>query len=275
MSTIAPTLTRARFSGAPSWSWRLADLPSPVLALLLPIVLLFLWQLALYMGWASPHILPPPQKVLQRLWLLASSGDLVYHLQTSLTRVAWGFLFGLLIGIPLGILMGLSRTAEAYLLPSFKALSLIPPLGWIPLLILLVGIEETLKIVVITKAVVTPVTLSTLKGIRIIPRNYFEVASVNQLSPWQTFRKLILPATVPSLFTGVRYGLSNAWMALVAVELLAASEGIGYLLVWGRQLFQLDLVMACIIVIGSLGLLFDGLFARIETRLLAWRRTAY
>lgn len=280
MSTLAPTtLTPTRARRLPSlrspWRWQLASLPAPILALLLPMALLVLWQWALYRGWATPHILPPPQKVLLRLWSLVTSGDLSYHLGVSLTRVGWGFLFGLLIGTPLGLVMGLSRSAEAYLMPSFKALSLIPPLGWIPLLILLVGIEEALKIIVITKAVVTPVTLGVFKGIRIIPKGYFEVAKVNRLSPLQTFVRLILPATVPSLFTGVRYGLSNAWMSLVAVELLAASEGIGYLLVWGRQLFQLDLVMACIIIIGALGLLFDGLFARIETKLLNWRRTAY
>lgn len=259
----------------PLWRWRPAPLPRVVLALILPLALLALWQLALQQGWATPHILPPPQKVIQRLWALTASGDLSFHLLTSLARVGWGFLFGVGIGVPLGVLMGVSRTAEAYLMPSFKALSLIPPLGWIPLLILLVGIEEALKIIVITKAVITPVTLSTFKGIRIIPAGFFEVAKVNRLSRWQRFSRLILPATVPSLFTGIRYGLSNAWMALVAVELLAASEGIGYLLVWGRQLFQLDLVMACIVIIGLLGLSFDALLAYLERRFLRWRRVAY
>ena len=272
MTTLTST---SALTSRPLWRWRPAPLPKVVLAFILPITLLALWQLALQQGWASPHILPPPHKVLQRLWALAESGDLSFHLLTSLTRVGWGFLFGLLIGIPLGVVMGLSRTAESYLMPTFKALSLIPPLGWIPLLILLVGIEEALKIIVISKAVVTPITLNIFKGIRIIPAGFFEVAKVNRLSGWQTFHRLILPATVPSLFTGVRYGLSNAWMALVAVELLAASEGIGYLLVWGRQLFQLDLVMACIVIIGLLGLSCDALLARTEQRLLNWRRSAY
>ncbi len=244
-------------------------------ALLFPFFIFIIWQLAAIYHWVPASILPPPLVVWQTLSDLYANGDLAYHFSFSASRIAWGFLYGALAGLLLGSLMGLSRTAELYLFPSFKALNLIPPLGWIPLLILLVGIDDTMKILIIAKAVLTPVTLNTMQGIRSIHANYLEVADVFGFSRWQRVRKLLFPATVPSLFTGIRYGFSNAWMAMVAVELLASSEGIGYMLAEGRQLFELEVVMAMVVVIGVTGWLIDRILAFVETRLLGWHKQAF
>jgi sulfonate transport system permease protein len=107
-----------------------------------------------------------------------------------------------------------------------------------------------------------------------VPRNYVEVARVFQFSHRQLLRKVILPAAVPSIFVGIRYGITQAWLSLVTVELLASSEGLGFMIVWGRQLFQLDLVLSAIVVVGTVGLLIDKTLALLESRLLRWRPTA-
>lgn len=243
--------------------------------LILPLLVFWLWQEAAAHEWLPPFILPSPQLVKETFVDLWVSGELWSNLQISLQRVLWGFISGSLAGLLLGIAMGTSKRVEAYLYPSFKAISQIPALGWIPLLIMLVGIGEAMKILVIAKAALIPVTINTQQSIRNIPRNYLEVAKVYQFSPRQLLGKVILPATVPGVFNGVRYGLTHAWLALVTVEMLASSEGAGFLMVWGRQLAQLDLVMATIVVIGAVGLLFDVTLQQIENRLARWRRLAF
>ncbi len=245
------------------------------LALLLPATILYLWQLAATHEWVTPLLLPAPAMVMQALVDLHDSGELWDHLGISLGRVGWGYLAGVVLGLVLGAAMGLSKTVAAYLMPSFKAVSLVPVLGWLPLFIMLIGIEESLKVLIIAKAVIVPVTISTVKGIRNIAPAHFEVARIYHLSPLQTLARLIVPSTLPSLATGLRLGLANAWMALVAVELLAASEGVGFLMVHSRQLFQLDMVMASMVVIGVTGWALDRILQSIEQRLLAWRVTAY
>jgi sulfonate transport system permease protein len=146
-----------------------------------------------------------------------------------------------------------------------------PAIGWIPLLMLLVGIDESLKIIIIARAALVPVTLNTLTGIRNVPAGFLDVGRVFQFSHAQVLRRIVLPAAVPPIFTGIRYGLTHAWLALAAVELLASSEGLGYQLVWGRQMFQLDVVLAAMAVIGSIGFVMDRALALVEHRLQRWQ----
>lgn len=244
-------------------------------ALLLPALLLVVWQIAVEWHWVSAQILPPPSRVLETFGELWASGDLWFQLSISLQRVLIGSLIGGALGLLLGLAMGLSRQAEAYLLPLFQALSQVPVLGWIPLLMMLVGIDEALKYLVIAKAVLVPLTLNTFSGIRSIPPSYLEVARVYRLGLLLRLRRVILPAALPSIFTGVRFALTKGWIALVTVELLASSEGIGYLMVDGRQLFQLDLVIVAMLVVGLVGLLLDQGLALVETRLQRWQRQAF
>jgi len=244
-------------------------------ALLLPAVLLLLWHTAVAREWVSAQILPPPALVLQTFLDLARSGDLWFELSISLQRVLVGSLLGGLVGLALGLAMGLSRQVEAYLWPLFQAIAHVPVLGWIPLLMMLVGIDEGLKYLVIAMAVLVPMTINTFAGIRNIPHSYLEVAQVYRFTLVQRLRRTILPAALPSIFTGVRFALTKGWIALVTVELLASSEGIGYLMVDGRQMFQLDLVIVAMLVIGVVGLLLDKGLALIETRLQRWQRQAF
>jgi sulfonate transport system permease protein len=265
-------LTSAPFASPQSRGWRgLARPGRGITAVLLPLSLLALWSVSAHYGWLPPQILPSPGEVAAALLDLAQSGDLARYAGISLLRVIEGFAAGSLAGLLLGIAMGLSPKVEDYVKPLFTAFAQVPTLGWIPFLMLLVGIGETLKILVIAKAAFVPVTLNTMAGIRAVPSMYTEVAEVFRFTRWQLLQKVVLPAAVPPIFTGLRYGLTHAWNALVAVELLASAEGLGYLLVWGRQMFWLDTMMGAMLVIGIVGFAFDRVMAMAEARLQRWR----
>jgi sulfonate transport system permease protein len=254
-------------AAAPPWP----SLPRGGIAFLFPLALLGLWFVSARFGWVPPQILPAPSEVGSALLDLGRSGELASNSAISLLRVVEGFTVGSLTGLLLGIAMGLSRPAEDCLKPLFTAFAQVPTLGWIPFLMLLVGVGEPLKILVIAKAAFVPVALNTFAGIRAVPPMYAEVGAVFRFSRWQLLHRVVLPAAVPSIFTGLRYGLTHAWNALVAVELLASAEGLGYLLVWGRQMFWLDTMMGAMIVIGIVGFGLDRIMAVIEQRLQRWR----
>lgn len=240
----------------------------------MPLAALALWAAASRAGWLPMQILPAPDQVAETFADLWAAGDIRDNAAISLGRVLQGFGIGATAGLALGIGMGLSRTLEAYVRPLFTAIAQVPTIGWVPLLMLPLGIGEPLKLVIIAKAALVPVTLNTLDGIRAVPHGWLEVAAVFRYSRVQLLRYVVLPAAVPPLFTGIRYGLTNSWKALVAVELLASSEGIGHLLVWGRQMFQMDVVLSAIAVIAAIGFALDFALARVERRLQRWREAA-
>jgi sulfonate transport system permease protein len=234
---------------------------------LLPAALLLLWQLGSSYGWISEQVLPSPIFVIQTLRDLAVSGDLWIDVRASFSRVLVGFGAGAGIGLILGTAMGLSRRIEAYVLPTFNALVQIPVLGWLPFVLLVAGIGEPLKYVLIAMAAWVPVTLNTLQGFRQTLVALREVARVYGYSRRQEVLEVVLPVAVPTLFTGLRLGFTKAWLSLVVVEMVASSEGVGYLIVYGRQLFQLDLVMAAVIVVGAIGYTIDRLLDMAERRI--------
>ncbi|MBS0452593.1 MAG: ABC transporter permease [Proteobacteria bacterium] len=253
----APSSELAAGQGAPLALARLRRLGAGLLPWLLPAALLTLWFAGAAQGWISPQVLPPPQFVFDTLRDLASSGELWLHVSASLQRVLVGFAAGAVLGLVLGSAMGLSRSVEAYLLPTFNALVQIPVLAWMPFVLLLVGIGEPLKYILIAKAALVPVALNTLQGFRQTPQALREVGAVYGYTRRQQVLEIVLPHAVPTLFTGLRLGFTKAWLSLVVVELVASSEGLGYLIVYGRQLFQLDQVMAAVIVVGAIGYAID------------------
>ncbi len=248
----------------PKPRWR----TSRALGWILPLLLLATWWGASEAHLVAEQILPRPENVARALGELAGNGDLKRNLLISLSRVAYGFAGGAMAGLLLGAGMGFSPSFARFVRPTFLAVSQIPILAWLPFFMLLLGIGEALKIVLVAKAVFTPVTLGTAAGIEGVPLRYLEVARVLQLSRWQTLRRVIWPAALPQIFTGFRYGLTHAWMALVMVELLASYEGVGYLMIYSRQLFQLDVMVAMMLVIALVGLFLDRLLALTERHLL-------
>ena len=262
----APTRPVRKVEVPRTWAWS-SQLGDRALPWLLPLAVLGLWYLGVEQGWLSEQVLPPPAYVYETLSDLFASGDLWINAAASLQRVVVGFALGASIGVVLGLAMGLSKTIEDYLLPTFNAIVQIPVLAWLPFALLLFGIGEPLKYVLIAKAALVPITLCTLQAFHQAPKGLLEAGRAYGFSRWQSVIFIVLPAAVPTLFTGLRLGFTKAWLSLVVVELVASSEGLGYLIVYGRQLFQLDLVMAAVVVVGGIGLLIDRGFDYAERRL--------
>ncbi|HSM94203.1 MAG TPA: ABC transporter permease [Anaeromyxobacteraceae bacterium] len=244
-------------------------------ALVVPALLLAVWNVVAEAEWVSNLVLPPPALVLQSLRELWGDGTIQSNLAISALRVAKGFSVGASAGLVLGTALGLSARFQAYVQPTLMAVYQVNVMAWLPLLILVFGIDEPLKTAAIGYASALPITLNVAKGIAGIPVKWLELARVHRLSRLATVRRVALPATLPALFTGVRSGLGAAWTSLVVVELIASSEGVGFMVVWGRQLFQLDVVIVAIIVIGVVGLSLDLVLSTLERRLQLWHRSAF
>ena len=261
MSTVA---VRRRWPSLPLRPTLLAPWISPLL-------LLAVWTFVAGRQWFPEQILVPPGVVLGTLREVWSSGELQDNLRISLCRLLLGFVLGSVSGIAVGIVLATSARARIYLGPTFNALRQVPTLALTPMLILIFGIGETLKVVIILKSTLFPVAVATQEGIRDIPRQFLEVGQVFRLGRRAQLRHIIFPATVPALLTGVRIALGRSWMVLVAVELLAADSGIGQMMEMGRQMLRLDVVMVGVIVTGPVGFAIYSSFRSLQSRLLRGR----
>jgi len=264
--SIAGALPRRqeRVAGA-SW-WRRRGV-----GLLLPAAILLLWTVAAQQAWMPATVLPSPALVARSFVDLVASGELIAHLAVSLRRVAIAFVIGTAIGLAIGVALGSSRTVDTWFGPFFRTFAQIPSLTWIPLLMMALGIGETLKIVVLAKACLVPVAITTAGAIREVSIEYLEVGRILRLSRLSTFAKILFPATFPAVFSGLRQGLSGVWTALIVVEMMASANGLGYLMSWARMLFQLDIVMVAIVTVGLIGFGLDLVLKTIDLRLQGWR----
>ena len=240
------------------------------LGLVLPLLALTGAEIGVRAGMVPANLLPPPSAVLQALSWLIDNG-LPAHVGASTLRVAAGFAIGALLALPLGAAVALSRGAERLLDPSFQALRAIPSLAWVPLLLLWFGIDETPKLILIAIGAFFPVYMGVAAGIRGVERSLIEVGQLYRLAPAALARRVLLPAALPSVLTGLRNGLSLAWMFMVAAELIAASRGLGYLLTDGRETGRADIMLAAIVLLALLGKLSDSAMQALERRSLAWR----
>ena len=253
---------------APAVSQRSAW-PRRLKGLVLPVLILLILEVVVRVGWLPSYQMPAPSEIAVTLTDLAE-GVLWKHISASLARVLLGFAIGASLALVFAAWVGLSREAEAYLEPTFAGLRSIPSLAWVPLLLLWLGIDETSKVVLIAIGAFFPVYLNGVAAIRDIDRKLVEVGQMYGFSRRRLVRRVLLPAALPGLFTGLRSGLSLAWMFLVAAELIAATKGLGYLLSDGRETSRPDIVLAAIIVLALLGKISDGLLAALEKRCLAW-----
>ncbi|WP_186051703.1 ABC transporter permease [Burkholderia gladioli] len=244
-------------------AWRLAGLA-------LPVLLLGMVELAVRAGWLPDHLVPAPSEIFATLERMGLA-RLMRHVGASTLRVAAGFAAGAGLALAVGAAMGLSRRIDALLEPSFQALRAIPSLAWVPVLLLWLGIDEAPKITLIAIGAFFPVHLAVVAGIRGVDRKLVELGAVYRLGAFALFRRILLPAALPQIFTGLRTGLSLAWMFMVAAELIAATRGLGFLLSDGRETGRPDLVFGAILLLALLGKLSDGAMRRIERRWLGWR----
>ncbi len=267
MSTSEKALPRVAASspGRVSTAWRRG-----AKGWLLPCMIVAVLEVVVRAGWIPAYQMPAPSDVALTLVELAQ-GALGKHVLASVGRVLAGFVIGASLALVFAAWVGLSREAEAYLEPTFAGLRAIPSLAWVPLLLLWLGIDETSKIVLIAIGAFFPVYVNGVAAIRNIDRKLVEVGQMYGFNARRLTVRILLPAAMPGLFTGLRSGLSMAWMFLVAAELIAATKGLGYLLSDGRETSRPDIVLAAILALAVLGKLSDGLLAALERRCVSWR----
>lgn len=264
-SSLQATVSSAR----PAVPAGRAGRPHPALGWVLPVLTLLAFEALVRSSLLAAHLFPAPSEILRTLFDLGSG--LASHIGVSLARVAGGFAIGASLAVIAAVVVGLDRRAEALLDPTFQALRAVPSLAWVPLLLLWLGIDETPKITLIAIGAFFPVYLNLLSGLRNVDRKLVELGEVYGLSRTALVRRILLPASLPSLYTGLRVGLSLAWMFLVAAELIAATRGLGYLLTDGRETSRPDIVLAAILLLAVLGKLSDSVLKSLEKRALVWR----
>lgn len=240
----------------------------------LVVVLLVVWQVLC--GWYLPRVdkqfavlLPPPSDVLKAGWELLQSGDLLMHLKASLKRELIAFCFAL-VAIPLGIAMGWWKTVHDMVDPVVEMLRPIPPIAWIPLSILWFGVGDLQNQFIIFLGIFFPILVNTIIGVKNIDPNLIRAARCLGANEWRMLRRVVLPAVLPQLMTGIRVGFGVGWMALVAAELVGATSGLGFLINDARSLLRTDIIILGMLIIGLAGFGIDLLIRRLSKVLLPW-----
>jgi sulfonate transport system permease protein len=200
-------------------------------------------------------------------------GELPADLAASLARDLAGFAIGAAAGLAFGMLLGLSRAADRLLAPSFDGFKQIATFAWIPLLSVWLGVGEAAKVAFVALAAFTPVVVNTCQGVRGASRELLEVGRVLRLTRRQILTRIVLPAALPSILTGVRLALIYAWLATIGAEyFMTVGPGIGGLVIEGRERFDMGLVMLGVVVLGLVGYLVGRLADAVGTRLAPWRQ---
>ncbi|SPL72079.1 putative aliphatic sulfonates transport permease protein SsuC [Acinetobacter stercoris] len=238
--------------------------------LTLPIIFIILCEYAVRAGFIDAYLLPPPSSLWQSFLDLVQN-DLWKHIYTSTWRVFLGFFIGSGLGLFFAVLVGLNKQVEEFLEPTFSAIKSIPSLAWIPLLLLWLGIDEGSKITLIAIGAFFPTYTNTVAAIQNVDHKLIELGKVYRLSYLQQVFQIILPAASPGILTGLRNSLSLSWMFMIAAELIAATQGIGYLLTDGRETSRPDIVIISIILLAVLGKISDKGMKILENFLLRWR----
>ncbi|EJM70357.1 ABC-type nitrate/sulfonate/bicarbonate transport system, permease component [Pseudomonas sp. GM50] len=254
----------------PSWlhNWRT---PEVFLRLLSPIALLLLWELASQLGLIPQRIIAAPSQIGGTLWAMIVSGELGKHLLVSLQRALLGLSIGVSVGVVAALITGLSKRGEVILDSPMQMLRTIPSLALVPLFILWFGIGEFTKIALIVTGTTFPVYLNLFAGIRNIDPKLIEAANTLGLNRRELIWHVILPGSLPSFFVGLRYSLGISWLALVFVEQINTTAGIGFLASDARDFMRTDVIVICLLIYSVLGLLIDGLIRTLERFALAWR----
>jgi NitT/TauT family transport system permease protein len=244
---------------------------------LLLFACLFIWQILAWVGVLPHHKIPSPLEVLTALRILLFDGLppgylLHRHVLESLLRVFCGFSAAAFVGIPLGVVMGWSKSLQAILNPLIEIVRPIPPLAWIPIAILWFGIGIKSAAFIIFLGAFFPILLNTISGVLTVDSRLIEATRVLGAKEKDMLLKVLLPAALPSVWTGLRIGLGIGWMTLVAAEFTGVKSGygLGYLIMIARDIQRPDEIVGGMIVIGLTGFLLDTILRRAESRLLVW-----
>ncbi|GLW05935.1 ABC transporter permease [Microtetraspora sp. NBRC 13810] len=266
MSTVTTARPAARpAAGRPASRRRLITVAG---GLVLPVALLAAWQAAASTGVYSVAQLPPPLSVAQALGELVDGGLLWQHIAISVQRVLIGFAAGSALGFALGALVGLSATVRTLLAPSIAALRAVPSLAWVPLLVLWLGIGEGPKITLVAIGSFFPVYTTLSAALAHTDPHLVELGRAYGLRGASLLGRIMLPGVAPSIFSGLRLGLAQGWLFLVAAELIASSMGLGFLLTDSQNTGRTDILLLAILLLAALGKTCDVLLGLVERRVL-------
>ena len=240
--------------------------------------LIFIWWYVTYAGWIKPLFLPSPQAVLQSFLDLLKNGftgsSFWEHTWISTARVFGAFVLACLIGIPLGVAMGMSPLARGIFDPPIEFYRPIPPLAYLPLMIIWFGIEETSKVLLIFLSMLAPIALGARAGVKSAAIEQIHAAYSFGATRWQVIRKVILPAAMPEIITAMRIGIGFGWTTLVAAEMVASTAGLGYMVLSASKFLQTATVIMGIVVIAAIAYAFDHLMRFVERRVVPWKGRA-
>ncbi|MGW4535267.1 ABC transporter permease [Nocardia sp. NPDC004340] len=256
-ASVLPTIARI--------GWRIGK-PAVVIAAFLAV-----WEAAPRLGLVDEIFLPPFSTVVGAGLELIRNGQLWEHVSTSLTRSLIGFAIALVTAIPVGVAIAWYRPVAEFLNPVLELFRNTAALALLPVFILILGIGETSKIALVVYAGFFPILLNTISGVRTVDPLLVKSAVSLGFSPLRLFQKVILPAAVPSIFTGIRMAASGSILVLIAAEMFGARAGLGYLITAAQQNFQIPDMYAGIVAIAVVGLTYNGVLVAIERRLSRWR----
>ena len=247
-----------------------------ILALAVPLALLLAWHLAVKAG--MTRLIPSPADVAEYMvdfavggiWDDAFSATLHIHLFASMTRVYGGFALAALVAVPLGLLIGRNEKVRGLLDPFLQLMRPIPVTAWLPLSMILFGLGPRSAFFLVFLGAFYPILLNTVFGVRSVEKRLFEAASMLGCSGTAQFFRVVLPASLPSIFTGLRLGLGLAWFVIVVGEMTGVPQGLGAVIMDGRTLSRTELVICGMIVIGIAGFISDRIVVAIMNRLLRW-----
>ncbi|MEK1939566.1 MAG: ABC transporter permease [Pseudomonas sp.] len=246
-----------------------------VLGSLLPLTALVLWCLAALNDWSNSPVFASPADVLRSAWELATDGELGGAILASLGRYFSGLLFGATAGLVIGLLLGLSPLSRRLFGPTLRTVQQISLFAWVPLIMAWFGLAETSKVVFIALAAFFPVLVNTFEGVGSVPHTLVEVARVHRFSHMQMLRHVVLPAALPSIFTGLYLALIYGWLATLGAEyLMTSGSGLGSLLVDAQEQYQMDRMLLEIVLVSAIGFGLSALAGRLEKHWLRWRSVA-
>nr|WP_176705530.1 ABC transporter permease [Arthrobacter sp.]AXV46647.1 ABC-type nitrate/sulfonate/bicarbonate transport system, permease component [Arthrobacter sp.] len=242
------------------------------LAIATPIALLVLWEISVRLGIVDARFFPAPSSIFAKGWELGTSGELWGHMWASIKRLFLGFWLGLVPAIILGVIMGLSRPVRSALQPLVSGTYPIPKSALLPLILLIFGLGEMSKIVMVAIGVFYPVILNTISGVMQVAPIYYDVAKNFNASRWRVFKTVAVPGAMPSIMTGIELGAGMGLILIAIAEMMGAKEGLGFMIWNAWQLFSVETMYVGIFVIAIMGYAMALLLGEIGRKLMPWKQ---
>jgi NitT/TauT family transport system permease protein len=239
--------------------------------LISPLVLIGIWELAAQTGMIDVRFFPPPSKIFKVMWNMIENGLLMKHVWASLQRVFWGIMFGGIPALILGVSMGLYRNLRMVVEPVIAATYPIPKSAILPLILLIFGLGEASKIVMVATGVFYPILINSMAGVLEIPKVHFDVSKNFGAGRWQTFRTVALPGALPLIMTGLKLGVGLGLVLIAIAEMVGAKSGLGYMIWNAWEILSVETMYVGLITIALLGLCFTLILNELERVIVPWR----